>query len=224
MRGMGGFVMSTALGEAARDALRRRMAVNVSGRELAEPDFAGRVLRRLERAEVAPAVLTVEVTEYAVVPYLDGVVPQLQLLRAEGVEVALDDFGTGYSSLTHLRALPVDVVKIDRSFVERVVLDGPDRRIVAAVTDLAAGLGLLTVAEGIETVEQHEAVVALGCRFGQGYLYGRPAADLLAVAPVAQPAEAGALKAQQYGFESRRGHARPGGPVAGPRTGDHRPR
>ncbi len=221
VRGMGGFVMATALGEASRDPHGRRMAVNVSGRELAEPDFAGRVLRRLNRADVPATRLTVEVTESAVVPYLDGVVPQLRVLRAEGVEVALDDFGTGYSSLTHLRALPVDVVKIDRSFVERVVLDGPDRRIVAAVTDLAAGLGLQTVAEGIETVEQHEAVTALGCRFGQGYLYGRPAADLLADAPVAQPAEAGALKAQQYGFESRRGHARPGGAVAAPRTGDH---
>ena len=71
--------------------------------------------------------------------------------RDAGVHVALDDFGTGYSSLTHLQVLPVDVVKIDRSFVERVVLDGPDRRIVAAVTDLATGLGLDTVAEGIET-------------------------------------------------------------------------
>ncbi len=220
VRGMGGFVMSTALGTASRDPQGRRMAVNVSGRELAEPDFAGRVLRRLDRAEVAPAALTIEVTESAVVPYLDGVVPQLQTLRAEGVALALDDFGTGYSSLTHLRALPVDIVKIDRSFVERVVLDGPDRRIVAAVTDLATGLGLTTVAEGIETTEQHEAITALGCRYGQGYLYGRPAAGLVTAAPVAQPAEAGALKAQQYGFESRRGHHPSGGAVAAPRTGD----
>lgn len=216
VKGMGGFVMSTALGVAARDPGARRMAVNVSGRELAEPDFAGRVLRRLSRVGLPPSRLTVEVTENAVVPYLDGVVPQLSLLRREGVEVALDDFGTGYSSLTHLRVLPVDVVKIDRSFVERVVLDGPDRRIVAAVSDLVNGLGMVTVAEGIETSAQHEAVRALGCRFGQGYLYGRPASGLApapavvvrpdATAPVAQPAEAGALKAQQYGFESRRGH------------------
>ena len=221
VKGMGGFVMSTAIGVALRDLGGRRMAVNVSGRELAEPDFAGRVLRRLARVGLAPDRLTVEVTENAVVPYLDGVVPQLALLRQEGVTVALDDFGTGYSSLTHLRALPVDTVKIDRSFVERVVVDGPDRRIVAAVTDLAAALGLDTVAEGIETPAQHEVVVALGCRFGQGYLYGRPAADLAPAAPVAQPAEAGALKAQEYGFESRRGHRLTGGPVAAPRTGDH---
>jgi diguanylate cyclase (GGDEF)-like protein len=221
--GMGGFVMSTAVGTAVRDPLGRRMAVNVSGRELAEPDFAGRVLRRVHRAGLAPHRLTVEVTESAVVPYLDDVVPQLSLLRREGVVVALDDFGTGYSSLTHLRALPVDVVKIDRSFVERVVVDGPDRRIVAAVAELVNGLGLDTVAEGIETRAQHEVVRLLGCRYGQGYLYGRPAAALAGAtthpwspsapepaAPVAQPAEAGALKAQQYGFESRRGHRRRG--------------
>jgi diguanylate cyclase (GGDEF)-like protein len=224
VKGMGGFVMSTALGVAARDASSRGMAVNVSGRELAEPDFAGRVLRRLGRVGLAPDRLTIEVTESAVVPYLDGVVPQLSLLRQEGVTVALDDFGTGYSSLTHLRALPVDIVKIDRSFVERVVVDGPDRRIVAAVTELATGLGLGTVAEGIETKAQHEVVKALGCRWGQGYLYGRPAADLApAAAPVAQPAEAGALKAQQYGFESRRGHRLTGGSVASPRTGEGTP-
>ncbi len=215
--GMGGFVMSTAIGTAVRDPQQRRMAVNVSGRELAEPDFAGRVLRRLARAGLPPDHLTVEVTESAVVPNIDGVVPQLDLLRSEGVGVALDDFGTGYSSLTHLRSLPVDTVKIDRSFVERVVVDGPDRRIVAAVAELAAGLGLDTVAEGIETPAQHEVVRQLGCRHGQGYLYGRPAAALAGgaegapsgqagPAPVAQPAEAGALKAQQYGFESRRGH------------------
>ncbi len=216
--GMGGFVMATAVGTAARDHLGRRMAVNVSGRELAEPDFAGTVLRRLDRAGLAPSRLTVEVTESAVVPWLDGVVPQLETLRLEGVEVALDDFGTGYSSLTHLRALPVDVVKIDRSFVDRVVVDGPDRRIVAAVAELVQGLGLSTVAEGIETRAQHEVVRLLGCRYGQGYLYGRPAPGLAGAttapwattgrgaAPVAQPAEAGALKAQQYGFESRRGH------------------
>ena len=225
VKGMGGFVMSTALGTAVRDPAGRTMAVNVSGRELAEPDFAARVLRRLARVGLAPDRLTVEVTENAVVPYLDGVVPQLGLLRREGVKVALDDFGTGYSSLTHLRVLPVDTVKIDRSFVDRVVVDGPDRRIVAAVTGLVEGLGLEAVAEGIETRAQHDVVTALGCRYGQGYLYGRPAADLAAVpsgtavqvpppgvlpvrqAPVAQPAEAGALKAQQYGFESRRGHA-----------------
>ena len=115
------------------------------------------------------------------VPYLDGVVPQLGQLRREGVKVALDDFGTGYSSLTHLRVLPVDTVKIDRSFVDRVVVDGPDRRIVAAVTGLVEGLGLEAVAEGIETRAQHDVVTALGCRYGQGYLYGRPAADLAAV-------------------------------------------
>ncbi len=248
VKGMGGFVMSTALGTAVRDPGGRTMAVNVSGRELAEPDFAARVLRRLARVGLAPDRLTVEVTENAVVPYLDGVVPQLAELRREGVRVALDDFGTGYSSLTHLRVLPVDTVKIDRSFVERVVTDGPDRRIVAAVTGLVDGLGLATVAEGIETRAQHDVVTALGCRYGQGYLYGRPAADLAAVpsgavvavppaasvdvpaarpAPVAQPAEAGALKAQQYGFESRRGHAgsrRAGEGAASSQVGDLGPR
>jgi EAL domain-containing protein (putative c-di-GMP-specific phosphodiesterase class I) len=102
VKAMGGFVMTSAMGTAVRDPAGRSVAVNVSGRELAEPDFAAQVLRRLTRIGLAPHLLTVEVTENAVMPYLDGVVPQLEVLRREGVKVALDDFGTGYSSLTHL--------------------------------------------------------------------------------------------------------------------------
>ncbi|MHB1138915.1 MAG: EAL domain-containing protein, partial [Microthrixaceae bacterium] len=101
---------------------------------------------------------------------------RLDLVRSLGVGVSLDDFGTGYSSLTYLRRFPVDAVKLDRSFVEGVGRDRGDTAIVTAVVDLANALGLSSVAEGIETVEQLTLLRSLGCQLGQGYLFS-PALD-----------------------------------------------
>jgi EAL domain-containing protein (putative c-di-GMP-specific phosphodiesterase class I) len=103
-----------------------------------------------------------------------GILEQMADLRDLGVEVGLDDFGTGYASLTHLRRLPVSFVKIDRSFVEGIPGSQEDDRIVSAVIDLAANLGLRTIAEGIETEAQRDRLKQLGCDQAQGYLFDRP--------------------------------------------------
>jgi EAL domain-containing protein (putative c-di-GMP-specific phosphodiesterase class I) len=103
-----------------------------------------------------------------------SVVSQMNLLRQCGVHIAMDDFGTGYSSLSYIHRIPVDIIKIDRSFVERLTESGGTRPIVEAVIAMAQHLGLNVVAEGVETVDQHQILLQAGCQGFQGYLFARP--------------------------------------------------
>jgi diguanylate cyclase (GGDEF)-like protein/PAS domain S-box-containing protein len=176
------------------------VSVNVSARQLAQLDFVAVVERALRETGVPPSAICLEVTETAVLRRPDVARRALEALRILGVRVALDDFGLGYSSLTHLKALPVDVVKVDRSFVADLVASTEDRAVVEAVLTLAMRMGLTVIAEGVETLDQDELLREMGCPVVQGYLYGRPvpAAEVLlpaAVVPddadtvvVAQPA------------------------------------
>ncbi|XGA78722.1 EAL domain-containing protein [Halomonas sp. CH40] len=150
------------------------LAVNVAALQLVQPDFASRVLSMLQSAGVATKRLTVEVTESGLMADLDQACQQLRLLQRAGVRVAIDDFGMGYSSLSYLKNLPVDTLKIDRSFVKDVINSSPDQRLARMVTALAHGFGCNVVAEGIETDAQHEWLHAIGCEQGQGYLFARP--------------------------------------------------
>ena len=120
------------------------------------------------------ASLHLELTETAIIDLHPDILQQLGLIRDLGVQIGLDDFGTGYASLTHLRRLPLTFVKIDRSFVAGLGSDDEDERIVAAVVDLAANLGLRSIAEGVETPDQLDRLRALGCDQAQGYLFARP--------------------------------------------------
>ncbi|MCW2566419.1 MAG: hypothetical protein JWN54_516 [Mycobacterium sp.] len=149
-------------------------SVNLSPRQLATPDVVARVTRALERSGLEPHRLTVEITETAVLEDIDEAVRVLDRLKRLGLQVAVDDFGTGYASLGYLKRLPVDSLKIDRSFVTDVAAGGEDAKIAAAVIGLAAALDLKVVAEGIETQVQLQALIDLGCRYGQGYLFARP--------------------------------------------------
>jgi diguanylate cyclase len=149
------------------------VSVNVSPRQLQEPDLAAGVLAVLDRAGLAPHQLVLEVTESAIVD--DQIaIPTLQTLRSHGIRIAIDDFGTGYSSLQYLTRLPVDILKIDRSFVAEIISTGHGRAVTEAVIRLAQVLGLSTVAEGIETTAQADELRRLGCGSGQGYLYAKP--------------------------------------------------
>jgi len=123
---------------------------------------------------VDPRGLTIEVTESTAMADGDTGFRALRDLSGEGIRVAIDDFGTGYSSLEQLRRMPVDVVKVDRSFVRGMAADSIDRELVAAVVGMGRALKLIVVAEGIETPEQAEVLRELGCDIGQGFLFAKP--------------------------------------------------
>ncbi|WP_436534273.1 putative bifunctional diguanylate cyclase/phosphodiesterase [Actinoplanes sp. HUAS TT8] len=152
-----------------------RISVNVSARQLSRPQFPGAVADILASTGLPATGLTVEVTETAV--FGGGqAVAALHQLRAQGVRIALDDFGTGHSSLGLLHTVPVDVLKVDKSFVDRITEAGRHAVIARALIQVADGLGLTAVAEGVESELQAEALYALGYRLLQGYHFGRPTA------------------------------------------------
>jgi diguanylate cyclase (GGDEF)-like protein/PAS domain S-box-containing protein len=150
------------------------MAVNLSGRELSDPTLVARVASSIERHGISPSQLCLEITETALVGELGDVEDALAALSGLGLRLALDDFGTGYSMLAHLQQLNVDVLKIDRSFVDQIGRRNRDHEIIGAITAMAHALGMSVVGEGIETVHQLSELVALGCDEGQGYLLARP--------------------------------------------------
>jgi diguanylate cyclase (GGDEF)-like protein/PAS domain S-box-containing protein len=160
----------------------RRMNVNVAPRQLDDPGFVDGVIAALQLHGLAPAALTLEITERTLTLKEPQVVRSMQRLREIGVGLAVDDFGTGYAALGYLRRFPVSALKIDRSFVMDVETSADDRALVAAIIGIGENLGLTMVAEGIETQGQRETLVALGCMTGQGFLYapGLPAAQAAA--------------------------------------------
>jgi EAL domain-containing protein (putative c-di-GMP-specific phosphodiesterase class I) len=151
-----------------------RTAVNVSARQLDDRAFVRRVARVLEETGMPAERLVLEVTESVLLADGAGHEAVLSVLKGLGVVLSIDDFGTGHSSLAYLRRLPVDQLKVDRSFVEDVANHG-DLRILCAVVRLAHDLGLEVVAEGVETPQELEVVRRLGCDVVQGYLLGHPA-------------------------------------------------
>ncbi len=156
------------------------MAVNVSVRDLAGGLLVERVTTSLLHHGVAARWLQLEVTEGSLFADSTGAATTLRELDELGVALSLDDFGTGYSSLGHLRRLPVQELKIDRSFVQRMEDDPRDRAIVRSVVDLAEGLGMRVVAEGVEDLATWQALRELGCDVAQGWYVCRPqAADVL---------------------------------------------
>jgi diguanylate cyclase (GGDEF)-like protein len=147
------------------------MAVNLSGRQLLEPRLAEEIRQVVVHTGLAPWRLRLEITESVLLGEDDGMAEVLRQLKDIGVQIAVDDFGTGYSSLTYLKRFPVDVLKVDASFVRGVAENQHDHAIVASVIDLAHAFGLLTTAEGIETAEQLECLRSMGCALGQGFLW-----------------------------------------------------
>jgi diguanylate cyclase (GGDEF)-like protein len=151
-----------------------QMSVNLSARNLLDPALPRRIAELLDRHRVAPEKLVVEVTESAAMIDPQRSVSVLAALRATGVGVSVDDFGTGNASIEYLAMLPVNELKIDRSFITGILEDARSEAIVRSIIDLARNLGLTVVAEGIETEAVQEALTALGCQTGQGYFISRP--------------------------------------------------
>ncbi|MGD0730072.1 MAG: EAL domain-containing protein [Terracidiphilus sp.] len=150
------------------------LTVNASPAQLRELSLPGQILKATEKAGFPPSRLTVEITESGVVDNFKRAQKIMGELKAMGCRLALDDFGTGYSSMRHLQTLPFDELKVDRSFVTAMTNTRASRKIVAAIIGLGSSLGMITVAEGVETEEQAEMLLWLGCGMGQGWFYGRP--------------------------------------------------
>jgi EAL domain-containing protein (putative c-di-GMP-specific phosphodiesterase class I) len=175
---MGRWVLEQAAGQASRwrrgnGGRSLPVAVNLSSLQLPDPALPGQIADSLRRTDAVSSDVVIEITESAILQDADAAVDRLSELRAMGIKISVDDFGTGYSSLSYLQRLPIDELKIDRSFVDRLDI-GPTSAIVAAIINLAHALDLTVVAEGIENRAQLALLKAMGCDDGQGYLLGRP--------------------------------------------------
>jgi diguanylate cyclase (GGDEF)-like protein/PAS domain S-box-containing protein len=150
------------------------MRVNLSARQVAQPDLVPVVVEAVEKASIPPSALCLEITETTLMADAEVSLAVLEKLRGLGVSLAIDDFGTGYSSLSYLKRFPVSVVKVDRSFVDGLGSDLDDTAIVSAIVGMARSLGLDVTAEGVETDVQVDELLRLGCTHAQGFLLGRP--------------------------------------------------
>ncbi|MEX2267127.1 MAG: EAL domain-containing protein [Acidimicrobiia bacterium] len=168
------------------------ISVNVATQQMQRPDFAHEVAQAIDAAGISPREIVLELTERSLMDAT--VVPTALELHGIGVRLAVDDFGIGYSSLTYLKTLPVDQVKIDQSFVNGLGRDAVDGAIVTAVITMTRALGIVAIAEGVETEQQRDELVVLGCGHAQGFLYAHPAPpeeiELLLERPVGDPASA----------------------------------
>jgi EAL domain-containing protein (putative c-di-GMP-specific phosphodiesterase class I) len=150
------------------------ISVNLSPIQIARDEVAGAVASALRRHHIGGERLTLELTEGAIIRDPERAALVLEQLKSLKVKVAMDDFGTGYTSLALLQRLPIDVLKIDRSFVSAMLEDEDSAAIVKAVRSLAESLGMATTAEGIDRPELHRALAKMGCSYGQGFHYAEP--------------------------------------------------
>jgi diguanylate cyclase (GGDEF)-like protein len=184
MGDIGAWVLEEACRQAAAwpgsDGSRPYVSVNAAVQQLRDPDFPDRVAAALAAAGIAAGQLVIELTEQAVAE-IDVVAPALEALRALGVRTFLDDFGTGYSSLGIIRGLPLDGVKIDRSFVRDITTSDQEWSLAVAIVRLLRDLGLATTVEGVESAAQLAQLRSLGCSYGQGFYFGRPSAAVTGV-------------------------------------------
>jgi diguanylate cyclase (GGDEF)-like protein len=177
---IGALVLNDACHQAARwvaetpDHTDLLVTVNLSARQVGDEQIVEQVTAALAASGLEPHRLVLEITETVLMHDRDAAAATLWLLKGLGVRIAIDDFGTGYSSLAYLRRFPIDMLKVAREFVDGLGRDAHDDVITHAIVELANTLGLLTVAEGIETEQQSETLAALGCDIAQGYLFSRP--------------------------------------------------
>ena len=163
----------------SEDATRAlHLAINVSPRQFLLKDFGEKIARHILDSQIDPTRLTLELTETMVVDHISDVSQRMRTLKDLGVRFSLDDFGTGYSSLSYLKELPLDEIKIDRTFVRDIPNDDSDAAIVCAILAMSRSLDLKVVAEGVETDAQYAYLLQHGCQYFQGYLFGKPQPEL----------------------------------------------
>ena len=179
--GFGEWVIDSALAQLQRwhtRGLNLALSINITARHLQTPDFSNQLAQKMSAyPDLRADRLEIEVTESGSLSDLDAAVSVIEQLHTLGIQVSLDDFGTGYSSLTYLRRLPVDTLKIDQSFVRDMLSDPDDRAIVKGVISLALSFSLDVVAEGVETTEQGDLLLDMGCDMAQGYGIARPMSE-----------------------------------------------
>jgi diguanylate cyclase (GGDEF)-like protein len=182
MAQIGRIIVEKAIGEAAEwhkaGISFGRLAINVSGTELREPDFDSFLFDVLDRTGLPPQKLSLEIVESVILDdEKTGIAGKLRLIRAAGIHLELDDFGTGYASLSHVNPNEIDRLKIDRRFVQNINLNGDNSKIVKAITELARGLGISIIAEGAETEAELDSLLSIGCDQVQGYSIAFPMPD-----------------------------------------------
>jgi diguanylate cyclase (GGDEF)-like protein len=223
MREVTGFVIETAVAQVAlwrQSGLDIQVSLNVAGRDLLDTGLVDQIEQHLARHNLPPGVLLMEIDERVLTSEPAHAVSTAEALAEIGVGVALDDFGTGYSSLVRLKRLPVDEVKVDSSFVARVLKSTDDRVVVKSIVDLAAALGIRSVAEGVESAEVAAALLGMGCVAAQGWYFAKP---MNAVSATAWLLEHGGTRtrAQQAARAVADGNGRAARGVDGT-GGDHR--
>ena len=176
---LGDWVLETACRQIAAWTARKEtahltVAVNISARQLLNPDFVPNVLRTLERTGANPRSLKLELTESMFVDDLEDVIAKMTALKSHGMRFSLDDFGMGYSSLAYLRRLPLDQLKIDQEFVRDILVDASSGAIAQSIISLSRAMGLSVIAEGVETEGQRDFLARLGCHSFQGFLFSAP--------------------------------------------------
>jgi EAL domain-containing protein (putative c-di-GMP-specific phosphodiesterase class I) len=176
---IGAWVLETACAQLTAWAAQPRtaeitLAVNISARQLGQPDFVEEVLATLDRSGANPKRLKLEITESILLHNFEDVVTKMTALKLHGVRFALDDFGTGYSSLSYLKRLPLDQLKIDQSFIRDLFVDTNSSVIAQTIISLSQAMGLAVIAEGVETEEQRDFLAQMECHSFQGYLFSPP--------------------------------------------------
>ncbi len=157
------------------------ISVNLSGKQFAQGNLVEQIVKVLQATGLEPKQLKLEITESVVMDNVEVATDMLKRLRNLGVQLSIDDFGTGYSSLSYLHRLPIDTLKIDRSFVMRMMDNSENAEIVRTIVMLAKSLGMAVIAEGVETRERMEVLRELGCEYGQGYYFSKPLESAQAV-------------------------------------------
>jgi EAL domain-containing protein (putative c-di-GMP-specific phosphodiesterase class I) len=176
---LGNWVLQAACAQLAPWACREEtanlsLAINISAVQFRQPDFVDQVLATLDRFGANPECLRLELTESMLVYDIEQVIAKMAELKASGVRLSLDDFGTGYSSLAYLKRLPLDQLKIDRTFVRDILENATSRAIAQAVVTLGQAMNISVIAEGVESDQQRLALADVGCHAYQGYLFSPP--------------------------------------------------
>ena len=156
------------------------MSINISAIQYKQPDFIEKLLQILEKYDISPYEIELEITESILIDDFTEITERLAILRDIGIKISLDDFGTGFSSLSYLKGLPIDTLKIDKSFIDTVITDENTRIITESIIYMVKKLGFETIAEGVETEEQFKYLNEISCDIIQGYYLGKPmpAADI----------------------------------------------